>query len=75
MTALNEQMPDAATNLVYVRPVRFDTLPAELQERVTDVDELYAVHNAMGDRLALVKDRALAFVVARQNDMAPVSVH
>ena len=27
------------------------------------------------DRLALVKDRALAFALARQNDMAPVNVH
>jgi len=36
---------------------------------------IYAVHRADGERLALVRDRALAFVLARQNDLAPVSVH
>jgi hypothetical protein len=39
------------------------------------MDEIYAVHGADGQRLALVKDRTLAFVLARQNDFAPVSVH
>jgi hypothetical protein len=39
------------------------------------MDEIYAVHDADGQRLALVKDRTLAFVLARQNDFAPVSVH
>ncbi len=28
-----------------------------------------------GEQLALVEDRRLAFVLARQNDMAPVTVH
>ena len=36
---------------------------------------LYAVHDADGQRLAVVRDRRLAFVLARQNDLAPVSVH
>ncbi|PJA60546.1 MAG: DUF1150 domain-containing protein, partial [Rhodobacterales bacterium CG_4_9_14_3_um_filter_71_31] len=36
---------------------------------------LYAIHDASGARLALVGDRDLAFVVARQNEMTPVSVH
>ena len=30
---------------------------------------------AVGWRLALVRDRNLGFVVARQHDMVPVSVH
>ena len=38
-------------------------------------ETLYAVHDAQGTRLALVKDRELAFVLARQNDLAPVNVH
>ena len=62
-------------NIVYVRPVALDDLPDEIREQAEGLTELYAVHNGEGERLALVKDRKLAFVVARQNDMAPVSVH
>ena len=62
-------------NIVYVRSVSVSDLPEELREQAGELDEIYAVHNAEGDRLALVADRKLAFIVARQNDMAPVSVH
>lgn len=61
--------------IVYVRPVSVSDLPQDVQEQAGDLTELYALHNAEGERLALVKDRDLAFLVARQNDMAPVSVH
>ena len=66
---------ETAENIVYVRPVALDDLPDEIREQVEGMTELYAVHNGEGERLALVKDRNLAFTVARQNDMAPVSVH
>ena len=39
------------------------------------LEQLYALHDAAGERLALVRDRSLAFMLARQNDLAPVSVH
>jgi hypothetical protein len=42
---------------------------------VGDLTTLYAVHTAEGERLALVKDRNLAFLLARQNNMEPVTVH
>ncbi len=61
--------------IVYVRPVAVADLPEELQSQLGGVDRLYAVHDTNGERLALVKDRGLAFVLARQNDFAPVSVH
>ena len=38
-------------------------------------ETLYALHSAAGERLALVRDRRLAFVLARQNNMTPVTVH
>ena len=34
-----------------------------------------AVHNTEGERLALVNNRRLAFVLARQHDLSPVTVH
>lgn len=67
--------PEAGEKIVYVRPVAVAELPDELREQAMGLDTVYAVHDATGERLALVKDRKLAFIVARQNDMAPVSVH
>lgn len=67
--------PEAGERIVYVRPVAVADLPDELREQAMGLDTVYAVHDASGERLALVKDRKLAFIVARQNDMAPVSVH
>lgn len=64
-----------AEPIVYVRPVEVAELPADLRDQVPGLARLYAVHGADGERLALVRDRHLAFMLARQNDMAPVSVH
>jgi len=68
---------DAADDrrIAYVRSVEVAELPQELQEQAEGMDRLYAVHSAAGERLALVADRELAFVLARQNDLQPVTVH
>jgi hypothetical protein len=70
-----EGLPEGATRIVYIRPVNVDDLPAEVQAHAGGLKTIYALHDADGDRLALVKDRELAFALARQNDMAPVNVH
>ncbi len=67
--------PEAGERIVYVRAVDVADLPEEIREQAGGLDTLYAVHDAQGERLALVKDRWMAFMLARQNDMAPVSVH
>lgn len=61
--------------IVYVRAVKTTDLPQEIQDQVPGRDELYAIHAQDGEVLALVPDRAQAFMVARQNEFAPVSVH
>lgn len=61
--------------LVYVRPVDVSALPESLQAQAQGLGTVYAVHSSDGERLALVKDRSLAFILARQNDLAPVNVH
>ena len=66
---------DQDDRIVYVRQVTVDELPEELRAQMPGIDTLYAGHKADGERLALVKDRKLAFVLARQNDLAPVTVH
>ncbi|MBM3606373.1 MAG: DUF1150 family protein [Alphaproteobacteria bacterium] len=60
---------------VYIRPVSTDTLPDDIRKQLPGVETMYAVHGTDGARLALVQDRNLAFVLARQNELRPVSVH
>ena len=62
-------------NIVYVKPVLTADLPEEVQDQVGDVAEIYAVHNAAGEQLALVADRKLAFHLAREHEMEPVTLH
>ena len=62
-------------NIVYIRRVALDQLPQEVRDQAEGLESLYAVHDTDGERLALVRDRKLAFFLARQNDFAPVSVH
>ncbi len=61
--------------IVYVRPVSTAILPDDVREELGNIDEVYAVHSAAGERLALVAERDMAFVLARQNDLSPVAVH
>ncbi|MFP4043578.1 MAG: DUF1150 family protein [Rhodosalinus sp.] len=56
--------------IVYVRSVKVADLPEEVREQASGIDTLYAVHAEDGEHLALVRDRQLAFVLARQNDEA-----
>ncbi|MCE8007741.1 DUF1150 family protein [Aestuariivita sp.] len=61
--------------VVYVKAVAVADLPQEVQESADGLDQLYSVHDADGQQLALVADRKLAFVLARQHDMTPMTVH
>ena len=61
--------------IVYIRKVAVEDLPQVLRNQLVGVEHLYGVHNEDGERLALVNDRKLAFLVARENDLAPVWVH
>jgi len=61
--------------MVYIRPVDRADLPEDVQSQTADMVHIYAVHDADGQRLALVADRKLAFALAREHNMAPMSVH
>ena len=75
MNNKQEKMTYENGQLVYVRSVKIDELPDELRDRIDGLTELYALHSSNGERLALVKERELAFVLARQSDLLPVTVH
>jgi hypothetical protein len=68
-------LPEAENRIVYVRPVAVAGLPGELRAQLGDMTTVYSVHGENGEQLALVANRELAFALARQHDMAPVSVH
>lgn len=70
-----DALPVGDRQIVYVRPVPVADLPEELQAQIGPVQTVYSVHRPDGERLALVRDRAMAFVLARQNDLAPVNAH
>ena len=61
--------------IVYVKAVDVADLPKEVQAEAGGLNRIYAVHDAKGQRLALVADRKMAFILARQNDFSPVTVH
>jgi hypothetical protein len=61
--------------IVYVREVAVRDLPDALREQAGDLDVIYSVHAPDGQQLALVANKALAFDLARQHDVTPVSVH
>ncbi|MBR9651031.1 DUF1150 family protein [Thalassovita aquimarina] len=66
---------DDDNQIVYVRPVKVADLPEDLQVQLGRTETVYAVCSEEGEQLALVGDRKLAFLLARQHDFAPVAVH
>ncbi len=64
---------DART--VYVKTIAVSDLPREVRDQAEGLKQLYAVHDAQGQQLALVGDCKLAFALAREHDYAPVLVH
>ncbi|WP_298434482.1 DUF1150 family protein [uncultured Jannaschia sp.] len=75
--ARHELTNATTTGLVYVRKVEIGDLPSAVQQEARDggLDEIYALHKPNGEQVALVGNRGLAFSLARQNDLNPVSVH
>lgn len=70
----NMSGPEGA-RVVYVKSVAVSELPDDLRDAAGGREHLFAVHDSEGQQLALVADRQMAFVLARQNDMQPVTVH
>ena len=70
-----DAMPAGEIKLVYVRPVAVAGLPDAIRAQIGPVETVYSVHGEDGEQLALVANRDLAFALARQHEMRPVSVH
>ena len=74
MTKDNLSSSDLKDRTVYVSAVNVADLPEALAKGISQV-RVYSLNSSTGERLALVKDRSLAFVLARQNEFHPVPVH
>lgn len=61
--------------IAYIRQVERKSLPDDIQAQLPGDAPIWGVHATDGECLALARDRAVAFMLARQNDMAPVSAH
>lgn len=64
--------PTKGKPIVYVREAEKSDLPDHLK---TATGKLFAVHDNDGKCLAVTDDRKVAFALARQNDLTPVSTH
>lgn len=71
----HHRLTEDESNLVYVKPVAVADLPEEVREQAEGLDTLFAVHDSDGQQLALVADRKLAFSLARQHELQPVTLH
>ena len=61
--------------MVYVKPIDVSDLPSEIQRQAEGLETLFAVHDADGQQLALVADKTLALVLAREHNYAPQPLH
>ncbi len=75
-TPINEHVNESLeSNIVYIRPVAATDLPDDIMEKVGDGDDPHAILGEAGNVLGLAPNRELAFFIARENELAPVSVH
>jgi len=74
MTKDNLSSIELKDRTVYVSAVNVADLPEAVAKGISQ-GRLYSLNSSTGERLALVKDRSLAFVLARQNEFHPVPVH
>ena len=74
MTKDNLSSSELNDRTVYVSAVNMVDLPEAVAKGISQ-GRLYSLNSSNGERLALVKDRSLAFVLARQNEFHPVPVH
>lgn len=68
-------LPQGTDRIVYVREVAVDDLPDAVRDQMPGLAVVYSVHGTDGRQLALVADRKLAFHLAREHQLEPVSVH
>lgn len=72
---MKQKFAEMGRNIVYVKEIETSALPEELRAEAGDLEKLFSVHDSNGAQLALVANRSLAFHLAREHKMMPVTVH
>lgn len=67
--------PRTGDRTVYIRPADLAELPQAARDWAAESDRFYVLHDADGERLAIVLGRRFAFEIARDHDFIPVHVH
>ncbi len=71
--------PFNAENLVYIKRLGAEEatniVPPNALDTIEMPDQLFALHAANGERIAIVEGRDAAFAAARANELKPYSVH
>ena len=62
-------------NIVYLKPVATADLPDDIQAQAGDRKILFAVHNTMGEQVALVASEGIATHLAAEHHMQLVTLH
>ena len=66
--------PENAT-IVYVRPMDVGELPDELRAQADGLDQIYGLFGPNGEQIAFTANKSLAFDLAKENSLTPMSVH
>ena len=62
-------------NIVYLKPVATADLPDDVRAQAGDLKTLFAVHNTMGEQVALVANEGIATHLAAEHHMQLVTLH
>ncbi|WP_417589375.1 DUF1150 family protein [Pararhodobacter oceanensis] len=61
--------------IAYIREIEAQDLPDDIRAQLPEESPVWGVHSPEGECLAIALDRRVAFMLARENDFAPVSAH
>ncbi len=61
-------------NIVYLKPVATADLPDDVQAQAGNLKTLFAVHNTMGEQVALVASQGIATHLADEHHMQLVTL-
>ncbi len=68
-------LSEMGANIVYLKPMMTADLPDELREQAGGLEQIFAVHNGMGEQVAYIADLKFANNLAQENNVRIVTLH
>lgn len=72
---MKQDLKALGQNIVYIKPISTIDLPAEVRAETGGNDTVFAVHNTLGEQVALVANPGVASELARQNALELVRLN